>query len=95
MVIIHKIVSHEYFLDEMMITEIPIATKYIEYSEVASWVQTRQIMLASLRPYLKKRDLTPQEFMPLPIDEETNKYHTTEITNEEVEWYHKFKENFQ
>ena len=74
----------------MQIIDLCIATKYLEYAEVASWNQTRQIMLASLSPYLKKKDMTAQELWPLPIDDGVK--HTTEMTNKEVAWFKKFTE---
>lgn len=95
LVIVHKIVSHDYFLDDMSITDLCIATKYLDYCEVGSWMQTRQIMLSVLKPYLKKKDMTAAELLPLPIDDDEKLNHTTEITNEEIEWYNKAKKQFE
>ena len=86
-------------MDEMSMPDLMIMTKYLDYAETASWMQTRQIMLSSLRPYLKKKNITAQEFFPLIIDEDLKEVeregHTTEISNAEVEWYKKFKENYE
>lgn len=89
----HKLVSHSYFMDEMHIIDISIMTKYIEYSDVLEWNHTRQLMLCQLKPYLKQKDLTPQELFPLPTDDD-NSEHTTEMSNEELEWFKKFKDNY-
>lgn len=78
----------------MQIMDLCIATKYLKYAEVAQWNQTRQIMLCTLKPYLKKKDMTVQELFPLPIDEDDVE-HTTEVTNEEVEWFKHFKEQYK
>ena len=89
----HKIVTHQYFLDDMQMIELPIATKYLEFSEVINWQQTREIMLSVLRPYLKKKDTSAQDLFILPTDQVEEL--TTEISNEDVEWYKKFKENYK
>jgi hypothetical protein len=68
-------------------------TKYLSYADMAAWQQTRQIMLSSLRPYLKKKNITAQEFFPLPIDDDNSEL-TTEMPNEELEWFKKFKDNY-
>lgn len=91
LVIYHKIVSHEYFLDEMQIPDLCIATKYIEYAEVAQWECTRQIMLCQLKPYLKKKNMTAQEFLPLPTDYHDNRDKTTEVDPRALEWFKKMK----
>ena len=81
-------------MDEMQITDLCIATKFLEYAEVAQWIQTRQIMLCSLQPYLKKKDITAAELWPLPIDDDGIE-HTTEVSNEEVAWFKQFKEKYK
>lgn len=98
-VIINKLCTHEFFLDEMNMYDLYLMTRYLNYADMAAWQQTRQIMLSSLRPYLKKKNITAQEFFPLIIDEDLKEVeregHTTEISNAEVEWYKKFKENYE
>lgn len=86
--------SHEYFLDEMQLIDLCIATKYLEFAEVNSWNQIRQLMLCQLKPYLKKKDLTAQELFPLPIDDDGIE-HTIEVSNEDVSWFKKFRENYK
>lgn len=80
-------------MDDMQVMDLCVATKYLAYAEVAQWNQTRQIMLCTLKPYLKKKDLTAQELFPLPIDDDGIE-HTTEVSNEDVEWFKKFKANY-
>lgn len=92
LVITHKIVSHDYFLDTMQWGDIAIASAYIDYAEVTQWMQTRELMLSILSPYLKKKDTTGKDLIHLPIDDEDK---DTTISNEEVEWYKKFKENYK
>lgn len=76
----------------MQITELHIATKYLDYVEVDAWLRTRELMLSVLGPYLKKKDTKSSDLIRLPIDEdEYNRNHTTEITNKEVEWFNRYK----
>lgn len=89
----HKIVTHQYFLDDMQMIELPIATKYLEFSEVINWQQTREIMLSVLRPYLKKKDTSAQDILPLPTDEVHIPNH--EISNDEVSWYKQYVKNYK
>lgn len=90
----HKLVSHDYFMDDMLIADVMVMTKYVKYSDALSWNQTRQLMLCSLKPYLKKKDMTAEELFPLPTDDDNKEELTTVITNEEVEWWKKFKEQY-
>lgn len=84
-------------MDEMSIPDLNIMTKYIQFAETASWERTRQIMLSSLRPYLKKKDMTADEFLPLPVDERWHEKEelTTEVDQKDIEWFRKFKENYK
>lgn len=81
-------------MDQCTMSEIPILNKYSNLVDTISWCQTRELMLSVLRPYLKKKDITPKEFYRLPIDDDGVE-HTTEIANEDVEWYNKFVENYK
>lgn len=97
LVIIHKIVKHDYFMDKMQLTEINIATEYLEYNETISWMQAREQMLCTLKPYLNKKNITSKELMPLPIDEDNKEkaIHTTEISNEDVEYFNNFCKEYE
>lgn len=79
-------------MDEMQISELNIATKYLDYAEVDQWMQTRELMLSVLGPYLKKKDTKSSDLIRLPIDDEEAKNHTTELTNKELEWFLKYKD---
>ena len=80
----------------MQITELHIATKYLDYVEVDAWLRTRELMLSVLGPYLKKKDTKSSDLIRLPIDEdEYNRNHTTEITNKEVEWFNRYKKSLK
>lgn len=83
-------------MDEMQITDLCIATKYLEYVDVSSWCQTRQLILASLKPYLKRKNITAAELWPLPIDDDykqeqlEDEDRRTYITDEELDEWNKF-----
>ena len=84
-------------MDEMSIPDLNIMTKYLEFAETANWERTRQIMLCSLKPYLKKKNMTADEFLPLPCDAKWHEKEelTTEVKNEDIEWFRKFKEQYK
>ena len=84
-------------MDDMQIPDLQIMTKYLDFAEAASWAQTRQIMLCSLRPYLKKKNMTADEFFPLPIDESWNKKEelTTEVSNDDINWWKNYVEQYK
>lgn len=81
----------------MQIPDLNIATKYLAFAEAAAWAQTRQIMLCSLKPYLKKKNMTADEFFPLPIDEawQAKEELTKEISNEDVDWFKNYVKNYK
>lgn len=89
----HKLVTHEYFMDDLQITEIPILTKYLNYVDITSWMQTRELMLSVLRPYLKKKGTTAQELFPLPTDDKVEL--TKEISNEDVNKWKEYVNNYK
>jgi len=88
--------THTYFLDEMSIPDLQLMTKYLEYQDVQSWCHTRQIMLASLAPYLKNKKTKPSDIMHLPIDDDIleSQLERQKISNEDVDWFRQFKENY-
>ena len=79
----------------MTIPDISLMTMFLEYAEVAQWNQTRYMMLTTLKPYLKKSDLTAQELFPLPIDDDMKEENRTDVTNEEIDWFKKVKQQFK
>ena len=88
--------SHTYFLDEMTVPDLQLMTKYLEYNNVTAWCHTRQIMLASLSPYLKDKNTQPSDIMHLPIDDDIleNKLERQKVSNEDVQWWKKLKETY-
>ena len=48
-----------------------------------------------LLAYLKKKDTKSSDLIRLPIDDEEARNHTTEITDKEIEWFNKYKNNFK
>lgn len=89
----HKIFSHQYFVDDANIGDIIIALKHIEYVEVPHWQRTRQLMLSILSPYLKDKQTTAQDIWPLPTDHVHVPNH--EISNADVEWYKQYVNNYK
>lgn len=83
-------------MEELNFTELMIIVKGIAYAEVEEWNRTRNIMLASLSPYMKRK-MKPSEFMPLVIDEDYKEKEglTTEIANDDVDWFNHFVEKFK
>lgn len=81
----------------MQIPDVVIATKFLDFAEAASWSQTRQIMLCSLKPYLKKKNMTADEFFPLPIDKSWQEKEelTQEISNDDVAWWKNYVEQYK
>lgn len=79
-------------MDEMQIPDLCIAMKYLEYAEVAQWEHTRQIMLCQLKPYMKKKNMTAQEMLPLPIDKDFEREKTTEVDPGALAWFKRMKE---
>lgn len=73
-------------MDEMQDYEIPILIENLSVSQKSNWIQTRYLMWSSLKPYLKKKSMTPAELFPLPWDEDTSDTTTTNIklTDENV-----------
>lgn len=81
-------------MDDMSLGDIMLMTKYLEYADVNLWSMTRELMLCSIAPYTKKKNLTAQELWPLPCDPQKPKLKKT-VTNEEIEAFNKNKEFYQ
>lgn len=91
----HKIVTHQYFLDDMNYGDLSIILKYLEYADVIAWSQTRELMYTVMAPYLKNKNTTAKDILKLPTDQVEEHIVNHEISNEEVAWYKKFKENYE
>lgn len=81
----YKIVSIEYFMDEMQEYELFDIYNAIEYTNLYTWEQTRWIVYAICQVNSKKK-LKQSEIFKLPVDEGYKKetHLTKEITNEEI-----------
>lgn len=71
--------------------DLAIASKFLGYAESSLWECTRQIMLCQLRPYLKKKNMTANEFFPLIIDKDFEREKTTEVDPRALEWFRNLK----
>lgn len=80
-------------MDEMRFVDVIIMAKYIKFSGLLEFSHIRELMRCQLWPYLKDKDTPASELWPTPIDDEVE--HTTEIANEDVEWYNKFVQNYK
>ena len=90
-VIIHKLVSHNYFMDQMQIPDLSLITKYLEFADVELWDMTRRIMVAAAGPNLKTKYRDPKVLLPLVIDDD-GVIHTTEMTESDLEKCKRFNE---
>lgn len=80
-------------MEDMTFPELIIIVKGMEYVEVEAWNRTRHLMLSMISPYMKKK-MTPKELLPLIIDDD-GREKTTEISNEDVEWFNNFVEHYK
>lgn len=82
-------------MEDLNFPELMIIIKAIPYAEVESWNRTRNIMLYTISPYMKRK-MSAKEILPLIIDEDYEKEElTTEISNADVEWYNNFVKNYK
>lgn len=52
-------------------------------------------MLCTLKPYLKKKDTSAADILHLPIDDIDKEQGRTDVTNEEMDWFKKVKQQFK
>ena len=72
-------------MDECKEYEIPYLVDKLLITQKNEWDRTRQMMLCSLKPYLKKKNLTPQELYPLPFDDNHNSSKSEiKVTNDDI-----------
>ena len=88
----YKLVSYEYFMDDLKDWELGVLIDNISWSTKNEWEQARMIMYASLMPYMKKssiKDVT--DILPLPTDRDSkvniSKYqdHDYNVSNEQID----------
>ena len=97
LVVIAKLVTHEYFLDELSDYELQLLGENLIYASQTDWEIARLQMFVAMQPYMKKGmgKKTPQDFLPMPFDEdytEQDEYgHFT--TEEEIRRWREQKKN--
>lgn len=64
----YKLVTIDYFLDQMQEYELNHLLDMIQYTDKPIYESARLISYFSISPYLKKK-IPMDEFMPLPFDE--------------------------
>lgn len=81
-----KLVSYEYFMDELKDYELNLLIEGHEGADKSTWEQTRMLMYSILAPYQKKgKELKITDVLKFPWDNDP--YHTgdIEISNEQVD----------
>ena len=85
----YKLVSYEYFMDDLKDWELELLIDNISWSTKNDWEQTRMIMYASLVPHVKKGTIKEaSDILPLPTDSNgkfANNNHDYEVSNEQIE----------
>ena len=87
-VFVDKLISYEYFMDELKDYELELLLEAHDECDKASWEQTRLLMYSFLAPYQKKGSNTrPVDVLPLPWDgkHQDLEEHNTEIANQQIE----------
>lgn len=72
LVVENKLVSYQYFMDEMMQHELLDLVEVLPWANKHSNEQMRYIIWSQLKPYLKNQRLTPEKLLPLFTDKEIN-----------------------
>ena len=86
LVFIDKLVSYEYFMDEIKDYELQLLMDGSGFAYMISWEQTRMLMCSMLAPYQKKgKELKITDVLSFPWDNDP--YHTgdIEISNTQVD----------
>ena len=83
----YKLISYEYFNDQMSFYEVNDLMEGIDYVDRVSWEQTRLLGYLSMTPHCKKLDI--KKILPFRWDENDNDTSQdgkiTTISNEEIE----------
>ena len=81
----YKVISYEQFMDHLSDWELETIIQFLPYSIRQEWNMTRNLMLASLKPYLKDKTCTADKLVPLIGDQDDDEEHDIEMTNEQKE----------
>lgn len=84
LVIEKKLVSIDYFMDEMRPYEVSIMLNYIDNADKTTWEQTRMQMYITAQVNSTKK-IKPTDIMNFSWDKLNNQTQQTEISNEDVE----------
>lgn len=84
-VVENKLVSFEYFMDEMQLYELYDLLDLIPWANKHSYEQMRFMVWATLKPYLKKKDIGPEKLLPLYTDSHTTSKYKQELSPKEVD----------
>ena len=83
----YKLISYEYFNDQMSFYEVNDLMEGIDYVDRVSWEQTRVLGYLSMAPHCKKLDM--KKILPFKWDEDDNntsqEKKVTSISNEDIE----------
>lgn len=88
----YRVVSVQYFMDEMQDYEVNPYIENLRFLDVNSWEQARFMGYCGVQVYSKKK-LSPTDLLTFSWEEEED--HEKEITNEEVERLQKKAEQIQ
>lgn len=86
LVVEHKLIDYEYFMDSMQQYEIVDLLELIPWASRTSYEQMRYIVWAQLKPYLKNKKLTPDQLIPLITDktEDEDEEEVPKLTEQEI-----------
>lgn len=83
LVVEHKLVDYQYFMDEMQQYEIFDLLELIPWANKTSYEQMRYMIWAVLKPYMKKQ-YTPEKIFPLYTDRHRSEVVEPEMTTEQM-----------
>lgn len=75
----NRLVTYEYFMDEMQDYEIQTLSGMLDYVDYNEWRRMRLLYHGILAPHMK-RPTTPEKLIPLPGDDALEE-HNIEMTN--------------
>lgn len=88
----HKLVSVQYFLDEMPLWDLNDLIIGISYSGRQEWERTRTAAYITVAPHCKKLD--KNKMLPFPWDSNDEEHDTT-ISNDDIERLKNISKQFE
>ena len=95
LVVEFKVVSYEYFMFDMQEYELFDLMELLPIARKQDNEMMRNIMWASLKPYLKNKSLTADELFPLKTDYHEEKEVDPILTVEEQQYYRERYKNIR